>query len=185
MGLKVEPIAARSGPRSARSTSCSRTLSVHPDRTLSRHPALTPQPPASRQTVAERTHGDLRSVLEAECTEEVARTSPGRSFSQLIDVIGGVQRRHPLIGCLVHIDRSDGFRGAFKFELREYVAGHITTPLPARSRKWMGATAHASWRSSWARCTALLMQPHRAMIRSGRRMCSRRETSFHTLPMRH
>ena len=46
-------------------------------------------------------------------------------LSQLIDVIGGVQRRHPLIGCLVHIDRSDGFRGAFKFELREYVAGHI------------------------------------------------------------
>lgn len=78
-----------------------------------------------RSAVAERTRGDLRSVLEAACTEEVARASPGRFFSQLIDVIGGVQRRHPLIGCLVHIDRADGFRGAFASELRDYVAGHI------------------------------------------------------------
>jgi len=78
-----------------------------------------------RQAVTERTRADLRSVLEAECTEEVARASPGRFFSQLVDVIGGVQRRHPLIGCLVHIDRSDGFRGAFASELRDYVAGHI------------------------------------------------------------
>jgi len=80
---------------------------------------------AVRSAVAERTRGDLRSVLEAQCTEEVARASPGRFFSELIDVIGGVQRRHPLIGCLVHIDRSDGFRGAFASELRDYVAGHI------------------------------------------------------------
>jgi len=78
-----------------------------------------------RTAVAERTRSDLRSVLEAECTAEVAHASPGRFFSELIDVIGGVQRRHPLIGCLVHIDRSDGFRGAFASELREYVAGHI------------------------------------------------------------
>jgi len=78
-----------------------------------------------RSIVAERARGDLRSVLEAECTEAVARASPGCFFSELIDVIGGVQRRHPLIGCLVHIDRSDGFRGAFASELRDYVAGHI------------------------------------------------------------
>jgi hypothetical protein len=44
-----------------------------------------------RQAVAKRTRGDLRSVLEAECTEEVARTSPGRYLSQLIDVIGGAR----------------------------------------------------------------------------------------------
>ena len=78
-----------------------------------------------RAAVAERTRGDLRSVLETTCTEELARASPGRFFSELIDVIGGVQRRHPLIGCLVHIDRADGFRGAFASELRDYVAGHI------------------------------------------------------------
>lgn len=78
-----------------------------------------------RAAVAERARGDLRSVLETECTVEVARASPGRFFSRLIDVIGGVQRRHPLIGCLVHIDRSDGFRGAFASDLREFVAGHI------------------------------------------------------------
>jgi len=78
-----------------------------------------------RAAVAERARADLQSVLEAQCTEEVARASPGRFFSKLIDVIGGVQRRHPLIGCLVHIDRSDGFRGAFASGLRENVAAHI------------------------------------------------------------
>jgi len=78
-----------------------------------------------RSVVADRARGDLQSVLEAKCTETVARASPGRFFSELIDVIGGVQRRHPLIGCLVHIDRSDEFRGAFASELRDYVADHI------------------------------------------------------------
>jgi AcrR family transcriptional regulator len=78
-----------------------------------------------RAAVADRTRRDLRSVLAAACTEAIARASPGRFFSELIDVIGGVQRRHPLIGCLVHIDRSDSFRGAFASELREYVADHI------------------------------------------------------------
>ena len=48
-----------------------------------------------RRKRRDRSHktGDLQFVLEAECTEEVARTSPGRYFSQLIVVIGGVPRR--------------------------------------------------------------------------------------------
>lgn len=78
-----------------------------------------------RSAVAERARGDLRSVLEAQCTEALARASPGRFFAKLIDVVAGVQRRHPLIGCLVHIDRADGFRGAFASELQNYVVDHI------------------------------------------------------------
>ena len=64
-------------------------------------------------------------MLESQLTEELACTSPGQFFCRLIDVIGDVQRRHPHIGCLVRIDRSDGFRGAFASELREYAASYI------------------------------------------------------------
>jgi len=80
---------------------------------------------AVRLAVAERTRGDLRKVLETEFTLELARASPGIFFGRLIDVIGEVQRRHPHIGCLIQSHRSDGFRGAFASELRNYVAGHI------------------------------------------------------------
>jgi AcrR family transcriptional regulator len=80
---------------------------------------------AVRAAVAERTRGELQKVLATELTLELARASPGTFFSRLIDVIGAVQRRHPHIGCLVQIDRSDEFRGAFALELREYIAGHI------------------------------------------------------------
>jgi AcrR family transcriptional regulator len=80
---------------------------------------------AVRLAVAERTRGDLRKVLATELTLELACASPGNFFSRLIDVIGAVQRRRPHIGCLVQIDRSDEFRGAFALELRDYIAGHI------------------------------------------------------------
>jgi AcrR family transcriptional regulator len=80
---------------------------------------------AVRLAVAERTRGDLRKVLETELTLELARASPGTFFNRLIDVIGAVQRRHPHMGCLVQIDRSDEFRGTFALELRDYVAEHI------------------------------------------------------------
>jgi AcrR family transcriptional regulator len=80
---------------------------------------------AVRAAVTERTYADLQSVLENRLTEEAARTSPGGFFCTLIDLIGELQRRHPQIGCLVHTDHADGFRGAFAMELREFVAAHI------------------------------------------------------------
>jgi AcrR family transcriptional regulator len=80
---------------------------------------------AVRLAVVERTRGDLETVLETELTEAAARASPGGFFCQLIDVILDLQRRHPHIGCLVEADRSDGFRGAFALELRNYVADHV------------------------------------------------------------
>jgi AcrR family transcriptional regulator len=80
---------------------------------------------AVRAAVAERTYADLRSVLEDRLPEEAARISPGEFFCTLIDLIGELQRRHPQIGCLVHAEHADGFRGAFAVELREFVAAHV------------------------------------------------------------
>ncbi|MGP0090028.1 MAG: TetR/AcrR family transcriptional regulator [Xanthobacteraceae bacterium] len=92
---------------------------------------------AVRAAVTERTYADLRSVLEDRLTEEAAHTSPGGFFCTLIDLIGELQRRHPQMGCLVHTDYADGFRGAFAMELREFVAAHIRSTF-ARAFPQMG-----------------------------------------------
>lgn len=80
---------------------------------------------AVRAAVAERTYAEFRSALAIHLTEDAARASPGEFFCALIDVIGGLQKRYPQIGCLVRGDKSDGLRAAFASELRELIAEHI------------------------------------------------------------
>ena len=80
---------------------------------------------AVRAAVAERTCVEFRSALETQLTTDSARASPGDFFCLLIDVVGGLQKRYPQIGCLVRGDNSDELRAAFAAELRELVATHI------------------------------------------------------------
>lgn len=80
---------------------------------------------AVRVAVAERTYAEFESALATHLTKEAARASPGEFFCTLIDVIGGLQKRYPQIGCLVRGDNGDELRAAFAAELRNVVAAHI------------------------------------------------------------
>lgn len=80
---------------------------------------------AVRAAVAEQTYAEFKSALATHLTADAARASPGEFFCRLIDVVGGLRKRYPQVGCLVRGDNSDELRMAFASELRELIAGHI------------------------------------------------------------
>jgi AcrR family transcriptional regulator len=90
---------------------------------------------AVRAAVAEQTYAEFKSTLATHLTADAARASPGELFCSLIDVIGGLQKHYPQIGCLVRGDTSDELRAAFAAELRELVSAHIRSTFAMHSPK--------------------------------------------------